>query len=437
MKNNKPLVYVAMTADLLHSGHINILKKASKYGEVVVGLYTYEACRELNDVPYLSYEKRRAVLSEINLVSKIIPQTEASYKNNLMQLKPNYVVHGDDWKTNFHKKYREEVVLLLKRWKGKLVEVSYSKDIDNLKIKDESSKKGIDFISRLSSLKNLLNTKKIVKILEVHSPLCGMIIDNVSIIKKNKKIEFDGMWSSSLTDSTLKGMPDTESVDVSSRLNVINQIFEVAKKPMIYDGDTGGISEHFKFTVRSLERLGVSAIIIEDKKGLKRNSLFGKKVFQEQESIQNFCKKIIVGKKSQRTSSFMIIARIESLILEKGINDALKRANAYVDAGVDGIMIHSKRKDFKEVETFIKKFRSKNKNTVLVCVPTTYNKIKLDKFEKLGVNIVIYANHMLRSSYPAMVNTAKSILKNERAYEVDKKCMPIKNILELIPETKN
>jgi phosphoenolpyruvate phosphomutase len=437
MKKITPKVYVAMTADLLHSGHINILKAANQLGEVVVGLYTYDACRELNDLPYLSYEKRENVLNSICYINKVIPQFEASYKRNLVKLKPAYVVHGDDWRYNFHKKYRDEVINLLKKWNGKLIEVKYSKDIDNLKIKDEIQKKGIDFISRLSSLRNLLHAKKTLKIIEVHSPLCGLIADNVFLKINDKKIEFDGMWSSSLTDSTVKGKPDTESVDISSRLDSVNQIFEVAKKPLLFDGDTGGSIDHFKFTVRSLERLGVSAIVIEDKKGLKRNSLFENSVYQKQETISNFCKKISLGKSAQRSNEFMIIARVESLVLGKSVQDALKRALAYIKAGADGIFIHPKSNQFSQLKKFIKGLRKKNKKTILIVAPSTYNKVKLGVFEKLNVNIVIYANHLLRSSYPAMSKVAKSILANQRSFEADKHCMSINQILELIPETKS
>ena len=437
MKKKIPTVYVAMTADLLHSGHINILKSAKKLGEVVVGLYTYDACRELNDLPYLSYEKREIVLNSITYIKKVIPQHEASYKKNLLKLKPAYVVHGDDWKYNFHQTYRNEVVNLLKKWNGKLVEVKYSKDINNLKIKDEIQKKGIDFISRLSSLRNLLQAKKTLKIIEVHSPLCGLIADNVFSMINNKKVEFDGMWSSSLTESTVKGKPDTESVDISTRLDSVNQIFEVAKKPMLFDGDTGGSIDHFKFIVRSLERLGVSAIVIEDKKGLKRNSLFENSVYQQQETISNFCKKISIGKSSQRSNEFMIIARVESLVLGKSVQDALKRSLAYIKAGADGIFIHPKSNQFNQLKEFIKGLRSKDKKTILIIAPSTYNWVKLNEFENLDINIVIYANHLLRSSYPAMIKVAKSILKNQRSFEADKHCISINQILELIPETKN
>jgi phosphoenolpyruvate phosphomutase len=430
-------VYVSLIADLLHAGHINILKKANLLGEVTVGLLTLEACGELNDIPYLDYQKRKEVLENLSLVNNVIPQITASYKNNLSVLKPDFVVHGDDWKNNSQKIYRKEVIDELSKWNGELVEISYSSDINDMKIKEEMTKLGITTTARQSRLRKLINSKPILKILEVHNALSGLIAENANETHDDGTIvAFDGMWSSSLTDSTSKGKPDIEAIDTSARLSTVNEIFEVTTKPMIYDADTGGKAEHFEFTVRSLERTGVSAVIIEDKTGLKKNSLFGNEVSQSQDTIENFCHKIKIGKQAQITNDFMIIARIESLILEAGMDDALKRAFAYVNAGADGIMIHSRLKDPAEIIEFIVKFKEKDSTTPVVLVPTSFNSVTTDEFSKMGVNVVIYANHMLRAAYPGMMNVAKSILKNKRSLEAEPNCMKIKDILELIPGTK-
>ena len=430
-------VYVSLIADLLHAGHIKVLQKASQLGEVTVGLLTLKACGELNDIPYLDFEKRKVVLESLSYVKEVIAQESASYKENLLNLKPDFVVHGDDWKTNHQRKYRDEVVELLKGWGAELVETPYSDDISDLRIKEEMKKLGITTGVRRGRLRTLIEAKGVVKILEVHNALSGLIAENAQEVLENSEVVvFDGMWSSSLTDSTSKGKPDIEAVDTTARLTTVNEIFEVTTKPMIYDADTGGKAEHFEFTVRSLERTGVSAVIIEDKTGLKKNSLFGNEVKQTQDSIENFCYKIKMGKKAQITKEFMIIARIESLILEAGMEDALKRAFAYVGAGADGIMIHSRQKDPSEIKEFIKKFRQKDKNTPIVVVPTSFNSVTTDEFKQMGVNVVIYANHMLRAAYPGMMRVAKSILKHKRSLEAEKDCMPIKEILELIPGTK-
>lgn len=430
-------VYVSLIADLLHAGHIKILKEAAKLGKVTVGLLTLKACGELNDIPYLDFDKRKEVLENISLITSIIPQESASYKTNLENLKPDFVLHGDDWKTNSQKKHRDEVIDILKQWGGKLIEVSYSYDISNIEIKEQISKLGITTTARQSRLRKLIEAKSIVKILEVHNALSGLIAENASETLNNGEIvTFDGMWSSSLTDSTSKGKPDIEAVDTSARLMTINEIFEVTNKPLIYDADTGGKAEHFEFTVRSLERTGVSAVIIEDKTGLKKNSLFGNDVSQTQDTIENFCHKIKMGKSAQITNDFMIIARIESLILEAGMDDALKRAFAYVEAGADGIMIHSRLKDPAEIIEFVRKFRVKNKHTPIVVVPTSFNSVTTDEFAEIGVNVVIYANHMLRAAYPGMMSVAKSILKHKRTLEAEPNCMKIKDILELIPGTQ-
>jgi phosphoenolpyruvate phosphomutase len=427
---------LVLIADLLHAGHIKVLKEASNYGEVTVGLLTSSAIAELNDVAYLKYNQRLEVIESLDMVSKVIPQEKASYKDNLLDLKPDYVVHGNDWVTGAHSEYRNEVVNLLTEWNGNLVEVEYSSEISDKNIKDQLMKLGITTANRSSRLKNLIKNKEVVLILEAHNALSALIAENTVVERNGKNVSFDGIWSSSLTDSTARGKPDIEAVDITSRINTVNDIFEVTTKPMIFDADTGGKIEHFEFTVKSLERTGVSAVIIEDKTGLKKNSLFGTDVEQTQDSIENFCKKIKAGKASQLSDDFMVIARIESLILDAGMDDALIRAGAYVDAGADGIMIHSRHKDPSEIKEFVAKFRSRDEITPIVVVPTSFNSVTVEEFSEMKVNVIISANHMLRAAYPSMLKVANSILENGRSLEAEPDCMSIKDILEFIPGTK-
>jgi len=427
------IVYVGMSADLLHPGHINILREASKLGKVIVGLLTDKAIASYKRVPYMTYEQRKIVIENIKYVSKVIPQKTLDYRDNLRKIKPDYVVHGTDWRTGIQAKVREQVIETLKEWGGKLIEPEYTKGISSTKLNQLLKEIGTTPDIRRARFKRLIEAKEIVRIMEVHNALSGLIVEN---IKGDNGIEFDGMWSSSLTDSTAKGKPDIEAVDISSRVNTVNEIFEVTTKPMIFDADTGGIAEHFVFTVRTLERIGVSAVIIEDKTGLKKNSLLGNEVAQTQETIENFCYKINIGKKAQVTDDFMIIARIESLILEKGMDDAISRAKAYIKAGADGIMIHSRHKQPNEILNFCKILREYNDNIPIVAVPTSYNQITAKELSEAGVNVVIYANHMLRAAYPGMMKVAKSILENDRSFEAEKELLSIKEILELIPGTK-
>ncbi len=435
MKNKK--VYVSLIADLLHAGHINILKEAALYGEVTVGLLTSVAINELNDTAYLKYKQRKEVIESLSMVSNVIPQENASYKENLIKLKPNYVVHGDDWvECPKQSKYRQEVIDLMEQWGGELVEIKYSSDISDQNIKNQLMKLGVTTSNRLSRLKQLIKNKKIVRILEAHNALSALISENTEVERNGEFISFDGFWSSSLTDSTSKGKPDIEAVDMTSRINAVNDIFEVTTKPMIFDADTGGKIEHFEFTVKSLERTGVSAVVIEDKTGLKKNSLLGNKVKQQQDTIENFCEKIKKGKMAQVSDDFMIIARIESLILDAGMDDALKRASEYIKAGADGIMIHSRHEDPKEIIEFMKKFRKSDTYTPVVVVPTSFNSVTIEEFIEMKVNVVISANHMLRAAYPAMLKVANSILQNGRSLEAEPDCMSIKEILEFIPGTK-
>lgn len=429
-------VYIGMTADIMHPGLIHIINEATKYGDVIVGLLTDKAIAEHKRLPYLTYEQRKEVVENIKGVSEVIPQEEWSYVDNLKRIRPDYIIHGDDWKNGPLREIREQVFEVMNEQGGKVIEIPYTKGINSSSLDKEIKSIGITPDIRLKTLRRLINAKPIVRILEAHDGLCGLIIENLEIQKGDKREVFDGMWSSSLTDSTSKGKPDIEAVDLTTRLQDLNNILECTTKPIIFDGDTGGKIEHFTFTVRTLERHGISAIIIEDKVGLKKNSLFGTDAIQTQDTIEGFCAKIKAGKEAQVTQDFMIIARIESLIAGKPMSDALERAYAYVEAGADGIMIHSKNKSGEDIKEFCLTFRQRYAHVPIVVVPTTYDHIHESELRKWGVNVVIYANHMLRAAYPAMMRVACTILENGRAQEVRDLCMPIKEILELIPGTK-
>lgn len=426
-------VYIGMSADLVHPGHMNIIKEAAKLGELTIGLLTDKAIASYKRLPYMTYEQRKNVIENIKGVKDVVPQNSLDYRPNLEKLKPDIVVHGDDWKEGVQVKTRQQVIDALEKWGGVLIEVGYTQGISSTQLNNSLKEIGTTSDIRRSRLRRLIDSKPVVRIMEAHNALSGLIIENV---QDDNGAEYDGMWSSSLTESTSKGKPDIEAVDLSSRINTINEIFEITTKPMIYDADTGGIAEHFVFTVRTLERTGVSAVIIEDKIGLKKNSLFGNDVAQTQDTIENFCNKIKVGKRAQITDDFMIISRIESLILEKGMDDAVERAKSYIKAGTDGIMIHSRQKSPFEILEFCKILRVYDENIPVVVVPTSFNEISAKELGEAGVNVVIYANHMLRAAYPGMMKTAKSILKNDRSYEAEKDLLSIKEILELIPETK-
>jgi phosphoenolpyruvate phosphomutase len=373
------------------------------------------------------------VVRDLKGVSEVIPQTTLDYRPNLEKIRPDFVVHGDDWKEGVQAKTRQDIIDKLSEWGGKVIDVPYTKGISSTMLNERLKEIGTTPDVRLKRLRRLINAKKIVRICESHDGLTGLIIENTSVTVNNMKREFDGMWASSLTDSTSKGKPDIEAVDLTTRLHDLNDTLEVTTKPVIFDGDTGGKTEHFVFTVRTLERLGISAIIIEDKTGLKKNSLFGTEVKQTQDSIEHFCEKISAGKKAQKTQDFMICARIESLILERGMDDALERAFAFAGAGADAIMIHSRKKDPSEIFEFVEKFREKNASTPIVVVPTSFNTVTEEEFRQRGVNVVIYANQLTRTGFPAMQQAAKTILEHHRAKECDDMCMSIKEIITLIP----
>ncbi len=430
------IVYVGMSADIMHPGHINVLKEAAKLGELTVGLLTDAAISSYKRIPYMNYEQRKSVVENIKGVTNVVPQTTLDYRDNLRKIKPAYVVHGDDWKEGVQKQTRQQVIDVLREWDGELVEVSYTQGISSTQLNESIKNIGTTPDTRLSMLRRLLNAKPLIRVNEVHHGLSGLITEKTVVERNGVPVRFDAMWSSSLTDSTAKGKPDIEAVDMTSRMQSVNDIFDVTSLPMIFDADTGGKVEHFRFTVKSLERLGVSAVVIEDKTGLKKNSLFGNTVQQTQDSIDNFQVKISAGKESQVTDDFMLISRIESLILDAGMQDALDRAAAYIDAGSDIIMIHSRMKEPDEIFEFCKRYHKLQKTVPLKLVPSSFNSVTEDEWVERGVSIVTYANHMLRSSYPAMLKAAESILEHGRSLECANDCMSIKGILELIPGTK-
>ena len=430
-------VYLGMIADIMHPGLINIINEGAKYGDVIIGLFTDKAIATHKRLPYLTYEQRETVVRSIHGVSDVVPQDDWSYVPNLAKYKPDYIIHGDDWLEGPDKYIRDEVFKVMEGLGGKVIEIPYTKGITSSGLAEELESLGTTPQARLKSLRRLITAKPIVRIMESHCGLTGLIIEHTKVEVGNEIREFDGMWASSLTDSTSKGKPDIEAVDLTTRLHDLNDSLEVTTKPVIYDGDTGGKTEHFVFTVRTLERLGVSAVIIEDKVGLKQNSLFGTDAVQTQDTIEGFCSKIQAGKEAQVTRDFMIIARCESLIAGKPVEDALERCHAYVAAGADGIMIHSKNKDGQDIKEFCQRFREVDNHTPIVAVPTTYGQFTEAELAEWGINIVIYANHMLRSAYPAMVKCAERILETTRCQEASEEyCMPIKQILNLIPGTK-
>lgn len=427
-------VYTCFCTDVIHEGHLNIIRNAQKYGEVIVGVLDDAAMVRFNRFPTVSFQERIDMVKAIEGVSRVVVQHEVMYDNVLNELKPDYVIHGDNWKEGPESCIRDNVISLLSQWGGELIEVPYTYNENVHKIDNIMKEKLAMPEYRRKRLRQLIQMRPIVKVLEVHSGLTGLIAEKTVVAHNGELDQFDAQWISSLCDSTAKGKPDIELVDMSSRLRTIDDVLDVTTKPIILDGDTGGLIEHFVYNVRTLERMGVSAVIIEDKTGLKKNSLFGTEVAQTQDTIENFCEKIRAGKRVLRTEDFMIIARIESLILEQGMEDALNRAFAYVEAGADGIMIHSRKKTPDEIFEFCDKFRKVIKDIPIVVVPTSYNQTTEEELAAHGINVVIYANQLTRSAYPAMKSTAEEILKNHRAYEVDSKLIPFKDIIRLIDE---
>lgn len=429
-------VYIGMSADIIHPGHLNIIKKGVGLGEVIIGLLTDEAIASYKRLPYMSYEQRKEVIESVKGVSNVTPQYSLDYVENLELIRPDFVLHGDDWKCGIQKNTRQRVIDTLSKWGGELIEIPYTKGISSTQLNKNLKEVGVTPEDRIKRLRRLIKAKDVVRVLEAHNGLTASIVDTTSIIEDGKKKEFDALWISSLTDSTAKGMPDNGVVDFTSRLNTIHQALELSTKPIILDGDNGGEIEHFKQMVKTLERLGISAVIIEDKVGLKRNSLFGTDVKQTQDTPKKFSEKIREGKLAQLNPDFMIIARIESLILGQGVEDATIRAKAYIEAGADAIMIHYKDKDTALLEEFCSEYPKFSRDTPMVMVPSVYSHMTETELSAIGADIIIYANHLLRSAYPAMKKVAESILKNERAYEADRHCMSIKEILNLIPGTK-
>lgn len=434
----KKTVYIAMSADIIHNGHTHVIKEGAKYGEVIIGLLTDEVIASYKRVPLLEYDARKEIFENLKFVSKVVKQDTLDYTKNLTELKPEYVLHGDDWRSGIQSRIRQKVIDTLSIWGGELIEIPYTQNVACTSLETNSRHLLNTPDNRRAKLRAMLKLKPCVVAMEASNGITGLIVENTKVIdsETTRIKEFDAMWVSSLCDSTFKGKPDIELVDLTSRIHTINEIMEVTSKPIILDGDTGGKMEHFSYNVRTLERLGVSAIIIEDKTGLKQNSLFGTSAKQVLDDPNNFAEKIRAGKTAQITKEFMIFARLESLIAGMGIEDAMMRAKIYVKAGADGIMIHSKEKDGNEVREFLKLFKAYAKDIPVIVVPTSYNHFTHTELCEMGANIIIHANHMIRSAYPAMMKTALTILENGRSKDVDEYCMPIKEILTLIPGGK-
>ena len=426
-------VFLSLSTDVIHGGHLNIIQKAASLGELTVGVLDDEVVASYKRFPLLFCRERLEVAASIKGVAHVVIQTELSYKSIIKEFHPDIVVHGDDWREGPQKPIRNELIELLKEYGGELIEFPYTYRREYALLEAHAREQLSIPELRRGRLRKLLSMKGLVTAIEAHSGITGLIAEKTVVTQDGKTYQFDAMWISSLCDSTAKGKPDIELVDLTSRLRTVDDIMEVTTKPIIFDGDTGGLIEHFVYTVRTLERMGVSMIIIEDKAGLKRNSLFGNEVAQTQDSIENFCAKISAGRRAKKTKDFMICARIESLILEKGMDDALTRAFAYRDAGADAIMIHSRKKDPSEIISFLKAFREKDNSTPIVLVPTAFDEVYEEEWKKLGANIVIYANQLTRTGFPAMQDAARTILSNHRAKECNDKCMSIKEIINLIP----
>ena len=428
-------VYTCFCTATIHKGHLNIIAEAAKLGDVTVGVLSDREAIRYNRFPILSEEDRLAAIRALPGVKNAMIQRDMMYSDVIDSLKPDIIVHGDNWCNPEAPEYfiRQHVEASLKGYGGEIVDIPYTFDPEAKRIDDLDKERLAMPEYRRKRLRQLIKMCPIVKTIEAHSGLTGLIAEKTVVQQEDGRLDqFDAMWVSSLCDSTAKGKPDIELVDMSSRLRTIDDIMEVTTKPIILDGDTGGLTEHFVYNVRTLERIGVSAVIIEDKTGLKKNSLFGTEVKQTQDSIENFCAKIAAGKDALRTKDFMIIARCESLILEQGMDDALSRCHAYVNAGADGIMIHSRKKDPAEILEFCDKFRATDPTTPIVVVPTSFNSVTESELAAHGVNICIYANQLTRAAFPAMQSVAQDLLKYHRAQEVDSRLMPFKKIITLI-----
>ena len=431
----KKIIYLCLAADVLHHGHITLIKRAKKYGSIILGLLTDKAISAHKKVPYLNFYQRKKIVENLKYVNKVVPQADWDYSFNILKYKPDYFIHGDDWLFNKDKWLRENVIKALNSYGGKLVEIPHTKNVSSNKLKDDYLKRFSHYPDvRKSSLKRKFESGKFIRLIEVTTPFSAILIERFYLQKKKNKISFDGLWSSSLCDSITMGKPDDESLDLSRRFSNINSIFDVSSLPLMMDFDTGGKIEHFISNLKIAERIGISAICIEDKTGLKKNSLLGNSVIQHQDTIKNFCLKIKKGRQNKQSDDFMIVARIESLILGKGIKDALNRAHAYCKAGADSILIHSKKKTSLEIIKFAKEFRKINKYVPLVAVPTTFNSINEKNLQKAGFNCVIYANQITRAIYPAIENVLKTILRDGRSYKLNNSISDVKKLLNFIPE---
>jgi phosphoenolpyruvate phosphomutase len=427
-------IYAAMAADLLHPGHVNVIVEAARLGELTIGLLTDAAIASYKRLPYLTYEQRRTIVERMRGVAQVVPQHTLDYTDNLRRLRPDVVVHGDDWRTGVQAPVRARVIETLREWGGELVELPYTQGISSTRFHGELKAIGTTPEVRLKRLRRLINAKPLTRLLEVHNGLTGLLVERLEHDEAGSAREFDGMWSSSFTDATMRGRPDIAAIDFSARVATVNDVLEVTTKPMLFDADTGGRPEHLALAVRSLERLGVSGIVIEDKIGLKHNSLLGADHRQAQDSSEGFAAKIRAASRARLTDDFLVVARIESLILGNGMEHAVQRARDYIAAGADAILIHSRKQTPDEIFAFCARYADLDTRKPLVVVPSSYSVVHERELEAAGVSVVVYANHLLRAAYPAMVRVARSILEHGRAFECEPNCTPLEEALRLVPD---
>jgi len=398
-------VYVGMVGDMLHVGHINILKTAARLGRVTVGVLTDRAVVGYKRLPLLAFEDRVRVVESIADVAAVVPQKTLSYVENLRALRPDYVVHGDDWRYGDQvSRARAEVIATLGEWGGELVEVAYTKGISSTAIHRSGAADALFSGTRQGRLRRLLAAKPTLRIVEAHSGLSAKIAAEVR--GPDGATGFDAVWQSGLTDAIHRGKSDGGAVDRGRRLQAVEEILDAGPLPLIYDGRAAGRPETVFDLTRALDKAGVSALCLGDRSDPDRTGpeMSPAETVAQIEAVRAACP----------TGAVMAISRIVVAAPGNGgsgaLDRALDRALALLEAGSDAVMFDSAADTAEPILDIAARLRRQRRDVPLFAAQSDRWGAPIHRFENAGIDAVVYETHLLRATVAPMRRAATALL---------------------------
>ncbi len=403
-------VYVGMSADLVHPGHINLLREAASLGRVTVGLLTDRAISSYKRMPFLTFEQRRAVIEHIAFVTAVVPQDTLDYTDNLRLLRPDFVVHGDDWRNGVQAQTRRRVLDVLREWGGTLVEPPYTEGISSTALRMAAMDIGFAPGVRQRRLRRMLDCKPLVRVMQAHDGLSAHIVDRLEETTQGAPREYDAIWVDSLAGAPIRGKPDPLPFDLSSRLVTLHEILDATTKPLICNAGGAGHAAGVTAAVRTLERIGVSAIVIDTEVTDRRAVPAMAASAPPQDDMAAFIREIAAARDARVTPDFMIIARINDRTRDCGADRMMARAAAGVDAGADAVMCDSDPVNPDGIFDLCRRYRRlMNGHPLLVGLSGTEGLQEHD-LASAGASMVVYTDTLLRAAREAMISAASQVL---------------------------